>query len=153
MSQIEEYRNFTATSLGYLPVGESQPARMWGVMDATTTPPPAYPAISSHTASPIDYCGHVLDMTLAFKRLAAQWAAETMAVSSISDIVLNWSYQQIIGMGMEVVPLILKELMDNGGYWYWALSAITGQNPAHEGSTIRELRAAWIRWGLERRLI
>lgn len=90
-----------------------------------------------------------------FRRLADQWRLETLATSSITDIVLHPAYQQIIGMGSKALPFILRDLESEGGYWFWALQAITGHSLQPEGKQMssRELRDAWISWGRERGLL
>src|SRR5580692_3377864 len=65
-----------------------------------------------------------------FDKLASQWRHNTAFSSSVTEIVLDPSYQKIIGMGIAVVPLILQELQNEPDHWYWALAAITGANPA-----------------------
>ncbi len=37
--------------------------------------------------------------------------------------------QGIIGLGAVAVPLILQELKRDRADWFWALTAITGENP------------------------
>src|SRR5258708_786024 len=67
-----------------------------------------------------------------FDRLSRKWRAETRFVSSLTDIVLNSSYQGIIGMGDVALPLIMRDLETNGGYWFWALKHISGEDPLSE---------------------
>jgi hypothetical protein len=83
-----------------------------------------------------------------FKELAHHWRDETAFLSAPADIILNFNYQQIIGMGPDVVPLIIQELRDRGGYWYWALRAITGADPVlpDERGNFTRMKAAWLRW-------
>src|SRR5258707_2021163 len=64
-----------------------------------------------------------------FRRLADQWRSETRALSSDSDIVANFAYYQIIGMGERALPLIFDEMQAHGGRSFWALRAITGEDP------------------------
>ena len=48
-----------------------------------------------------------------------------------------------------MVPLILRDLRKNGGYWALALNAITGKNPVsdkHVGNPSK-VREDWIAWG------
>jgi len=70
-----------------------------------------------------------------------------MFMSSITQMAIHPSYQRIIGMGQPAVPLILKELQQNPSYWFWALGAITGQNPAEKAGTFDEVVEAWLKWG------
>ena len=64
-----------------------------------------------------------------FQRLAAVWLAETAYVSSSSDLVAHPAFQEIIGMGPAVIPLLLRELENRTGHWHRALRRITGANP------------------------
>ncbi len=82
-----------------------------------------------------------------FTKLAREWQQDTMFMSSITQMVIHPSYQRIIGMGQPAVPLILKELQQNPSYWFWALGAITGQNPAEKAGTFDEVVEAWLKWG------
>jgi hypothetical protein len=90
-----------------------------------------------------------------FRKLADAWRLQTAAVSSTSEIVSNFYYYQIIGLGEGVVPYILRELESKGGQWYLALRAITNENPVpdEEIGNIKKMKAAWLKWGRERGLI
>ena len=57
------------------------------------------------------------------------------------------AYQQIIGMGADAVPFILLEMEEHGGYWFWALSAITGQNPTRPNSSYEEAISVMVSMG------
>ncbi|PWU20449.1 MAG: hypothetical protein C5B50_03840 [Verrucomicrobia bacterium] len=63
---------------------------------------------------------------------------------------LHPAYQRIIGFGPVAIPLILRELEREPAHWFWALNAISGEDPAPEGSTFDEAAAAWLKWGRER---
>lgn len=52
------------------------------------------------------------------------------------------AYQQIIGMGREAVPLILRDLQRRPDHWCWALAHITGEDPVPA-----EVAEAWLDWG------
>jgi hypothetical protein len=88
-----------------------------------------------------------------FASLAAQWASETMLMSSIEAIVLNSAYQQIIGMGMAALPLILQELEREPAYWFWALAAIAREDPAVDAADFDDARERWLAWGRDRGLL
>src|SRR5437879_2039219 len=64
-----------------------------------------------------------------FEALSSRWHNETALLSSISEKAMHPAYQAIIGIGREAVPHILHELQKQPGHWFWALSAITGENP------------------------
>ena len=86
-----------------------------------------------------------------FLELAQRWRAEVRTVSSTTDRILNSAYQDIIGMGKAVLPLIFRELERNGGHWFWALRHITQENPAtpQDAGNIQKITEAWLRWGRE----
>ncbi len=69
------------------------------------------------------------DLERKFVDLASQWRKETSQMSIMSDVVSHSAYQQIIEMGFDVVPLILRELEKKSDHWFWALKCITGENP------------------------
>ncbi len=85
-----------------------------------------------------------------FRRLADTVHEECAHFSSIREIVLHPSYQQIVGMGPQVLPLILKELEDKPGHWFWALRAITREDPVlpdHRG-IVSEMARDWLNWAI-----
>lgn len=84
-----------------------------------------------------------------FTILKTEWESETALFSSVTDIALHPAYQQIIGMGKDVIPLMLAELKRKPGHWFWALKAITGEDPVlpEQRGLIKEMTAAWLRWG------
>jgi hypothetical protein len=59
------------------------------------------------------------------------------------------AYQRIIGMGPRVVPLILRELRRKPDHWFWALTAITGQDPIRpeDAGDILRMTQAWLDFG------
>ena len=84
-----------------------------------------------------------------FSNLEKEWKESTPMLSSITDIVMHPSYQQIIGMGPTAIPLIFLSMRRELGHWFWALVAITGENPVsieHRGK-IKEMTNAWLDWG------
>src|SRR5437764_721423 len=54
-----------------------------------------------------------------FNQLVTRWRDETKTVSSTTDRALHSAYQDIIGMGARVLPLIFREMRDRGGHWFW----------------------------------
>lgn len=64
-------------------------------------------------------------------------------------------YQHIIGMGWDAVPFLLVEMAREPDQWFWALEAITEENPVPQESRgrVREATEAWLAWGRERGLI
>ena len=58
-------------------------------------------------------------------------------------------YQRIIGMGIAAMPLILEEMQREPNQWFWALEAITEENPVPPDAAgrVRQMTDAWIDWG------
>ena len=86
-----------------------------------------------------------------FTKLVADWRRDTQYLSSTSAIATHPSYQRIIGLGPQAIPLILAQLQHEPGHWFWALTALTGENPvdpADQGRT-KAMTAAWLKWGAE----
>ncbi len=81
-----------------------------------------------------------------FEALAEQWRDETMMLSSPTKAAMHPSYQRIIGMGQPAVPLILQELERRPDHWFWALHAITGEDPAHSADNVDAVTDAWLNW-------
>src|SRR5476649_353725 len=84
-----------------------------------------------------------------FQRLAAEWKEQARYLSNTARMAMLPPYQRIIGMGMPVVPLILEDLRHEPHHWFWALEAITEQNPVPPESLgkIQEMANAWVQWG------
>ena len=109
-------------------------------------PEPTSAASSVRPTSP------VVSPRQAFSALAEEWRRETAPWSSVTDIVLHPAYQRIIGMGRAALPFILAELARQPDHWFWALRAITGENPVTDGDAgnLLRMRDAWVRLGQER---
>lgn len=90
-----------------------------------------------------------------FRRLAAEWKEQARYLSNSMRMAMLTPYQRIIGMGMPVVPLILEELRREPHHWFWALEAITEQNPvpAEALGKTQEMADAWVEWGKRQGLI
>ena len=90
-----------------------------------------------------------------FDRLKEEWINERPQGSDIAEMVIHPAYQRIIGMGPNVLPLILRELEQQPGHWFWALHAISGANPVPKDSEgdLGKMTNAWLHWGREMGLI
>ena len=86
-----------------------------------------------------------------FDRLADVWLEETAVISSSSQIVAHPAFQEIVGLGPAVIPLLLRELDKRTGHWHLALRRITGDDPVPpaERGDIGKMADAWLRWGKE----
>ncbi|MCK4830266.1 hypothetical protein KA005_81865, partial [bacterium] len=80
--------------------------------------------------------------------LVNKWKEETQFSSTVLEMSMNSNYQQIIGLGPNVIPLILERLSKNNEHWFWALKAITGESPVSEQSKgiVTEMAQAWLSW-------
>jgi hypothetical protein len=103
----------------------------------------------THDAITADSQRRRLSMEKTFSRLRDDWKQTRGPLSSITQLVLHPSYQSIIGLGLEVVPYILKEMSETLDHWFWALKAITGEDPIREEQrgNLEEMTRAWLSWG------
>ena len=84
-----------------------------------------------------------------FRQLAERGWSETRFLSSPTAIATHPAYQRIIGLGPQVIPLILTEMATTPGQWFWALAALTGENPVADSDRgdVAAMTAAWLAWG------
>jgi hypothetical protein len=84
-----------------------------------------------------------------FPQLVADWKERSRHMSNSAQMAMLPPYQKIIGMGRDAVPLILEELRREPDQWFWALEAITDENPVPPGAAgqVRLMAQAWIEWG------
>ncbi|MBC7553968.1 MAG: hypothetical protein H7257_08315 [Taibaiella sp.] len=90
-----------------------------------------------------------------FIALAEKWKDETGVYSTTYQKVINDSYLDIIALGREVVPFILKDMEHGQGHWHTALKALTRDNPVPETDLNKstKIREAWLNWGRNKNLI
>jgi len=86
-----------------------------------------------------------------FQQCLSEWKSESQFLSSSVKMAMLHSYQRIIGLGPAVIPLILIELARDPDHWFWALEALTGENPAANcpPGDITSMTNAWLAWGSE----
>jgi hypothetical protein len=87
-----------------------------------------------------------------FIRLRDLWKSQRGPESSTTRLMMHPAYQKIIGMGPAVVPLLLRELEHEPDNWFWALRAITEEDPVPpetrgDGGAMAR---AWLNWARER---
>jgi hypothetical protein len=84
-----------------------------------------------------------------FNDLVQQWLTETRGISSINQMSMHSAYQQIIGMGKDAIPLLLREIERRSGHWFWALKSISREDPVapEQRGKIKEMTHAWLDWG------
>ena len=94
----------------------------------------------------------VQEAEIKFQSLVEAWRLERGAKASITEAAMCPAYQSLLGMGPDVVPLLLKQLRSEGDkpdHWFWALKAITGADPvsANDRGNLKRMAAAWLEWG------
>jgi hypothetical protein len=83
-----------------------------------------------------------------FQKLAGSWKSAVQFLSDTNDICTHPAYQEIIGMGPVALPYIFAELKREPGQWFWALKAITGEDPVpgqHLGN-LDLMAKDWLAW-------
>lgn len=85
-----------------------------------------------------------------FTQLAKTWKEDIAHLSNMTTRVMHPAYQRIIGMGRVAIPFILEEFQKGElDDWFWALYAITGENPITEeiAGNMEKMAEAWLQWG------
>jgi hypothetical protein len=84
-----------------------------------------------------------------FKSHAEKWERETAFLSATPMRVLHDSYQSIMAMGPDVVPLLLADLQTTRRHWFWALRHLTNVDPVPEKyrGNVDKMIEAWVDWG------
>lgn len=90
-----------------------------------------------------------------FEKHADEWKTRTAHLSTLSQRIMHPSYQRIIGLGRDALPLIIERLSTHPDHWFWALRSISGEDPVRREDEGRfgAMRDAWIRWGRNRGLV
>ena len=84
-----------------------------------------------------------------FKSLASEWREDTKVVSSMTAIITHPAYLRIIGLGPDVLSLVLRDLEATNAHWFVALKALTGENPVptEAAGRVKAMATAWLNWG------
>lgn len=91
---------------------------------------------------------HVYEL---FTRYKSKWEEDTKFSSSVTDIVEHPSYLKIIRLGKKVLPYIIEDLFATNNHWFYALEAITGENPIppqHAGDIV-QMKGDWLNWAVD----
>lgn len=93
-----------------------------------------------------------LELQRRFEKLAAEWREDTEFDSAPSALFMHPAYQEIIGFGPAVLPLLFRDLEETGSFWFWALRSITGENPIPQADRgdIPRVAEHWLNWGREK---
>jgi hypothetical protein len=107
------------------------------------------PDMASLPVRPTPAAPHVETFEESFRRLESQWEAETVYLSSSTDIEQHPAFQEILRLGPAVVPFMLRDLEERPRLWVWALPAITGADPvpAADRGNIARMSQVWLSWG------
>ncbi|MDH4202999.1 MAG: hypothetical protein OEV87_08900 [Phycisphaerae bacterium] len=89
------------------------------------------------------------DYVKRYNELSEKWKDEICHFSTNVDMFFHPKYQQIIGMGPKIIPLLLNELKNPSVHWFWALNSITGEDPVpqEKKGDISEMAKSWLKWG------
>jgi hypothetical protein len=82
-----------------------------------------------------------------FASLVKQWNEETFALSSLTKKYNHPAYVRIMAMGKEGISMVLKELQQSGGRWFYALKFMAGENISEGIDNFEDAKAAWLEWG------
>jgi len=108
----------------------------------------ATPLTAPEKVSSVPHTPEANALAQRFQDLSVRWRRETALQSSVNAIAMHPAYQQIIGLGKPALPLIFQELRREPDHWFWALGAITGENPVpddHAGD-LEAMADDWLSW-------
>ena len=114
---------------------------------------PGVPSITTDLAFPPTISA-VSPVVEDFRKLRDQWKKRPPFLSARNSCALP-EYMKIIGLGKQVLPLILQELNSDRDEWYCALEAIARVNPipTQDYGRPAAMRTAWLKWGKSEGLI
>jgi hypothetical protein len=87
-----------------------------------------------------------------FREQAERWKKDTQHWSSVTKMLAHPSYLRIVGLareatGNEIERLLLEELEAEPDYWFYALTAVTGEDPVQPQDDFDGAVNAWLEWG------
>lgn len=90
----------------------------------------------------------LVGLEVRFHSLVDVWKQSCPPSSSIEQLATHSAYQQIIGMGPDALVFVLREMEQSPNHWFWALRAITGENPVQPANrgNLRAMAADWFAW-------
>ena len=88
------------------------------------------------------------DLQQEFDRLAKEANDASWADSSMRRFLEHPSYLQILEMGAEAIPMILRRMEEGRGHWFHAMMVLTGATPVPDESRgrIQEMNRIWLEW-------
>ena len=89
------------------------------------------------------------DLETRFKELAKVYEEETRFLSFTKRD--HPAMVEVIALGPEAVPIILRHMRDSNPHWFYAVAAITGAAPVKDENRgrVRLMVEDWLRWGRE----
>lgn len=86
-----------------------------------------------------------------FRRLSGIWQRDTAYLSSMDEARNHPAYQEIVGLGPAVIPLLLRDLEAHHTHWFAALHALTHAEPigTDDAGNIPNMVNAWLVWAKE----
>lgn len=107
--------------------------------------------LSAHDEAKYSFDHKGINQTVKFRfeKLSSEWQAASSLCSSLLEMATLPSYQQIIGMGRPAISYILRELSRQPDHWFWALKAISGEDPVQpeDRGDLQKMTQAWLVWG------
>lgn len=90
-----------------------------------------------------------------FNRLAREWSASVGNISSLTAMVGHPKYREVVKLGWDVVPFLLRDLQQNKRFWLPALAEITTIRPydPRDVGNSKRMTDSWIKWGKKKQLI
>ena len=87
-----------------------------------------------------------------FAGLAERWWLEAGGRSISTQMMDSDAFREIVALGEQIVPLILREMEHSHMHWHLALREITGEHPesAVQPGKIDQVCGAWLDWGRQR---
>jgi len=106
-------------------------------------------AVALHRNGPPQSSSARLDLDDELSALARAWRDARGATSSSLKAAMHPAYQRIIGKGSAAVPFLLRQLRERPDHWFWALMAITGEDPVapEQRGNLPQMADAWLAWG------
>jgi hypothetical protein len=111
--------------------------------------------VGKHVMPSLDLPVVTADDETQFRQLADVWIKETGPLSDPISKYMHPSHLKIIGMGIKVLPLILREVEIMSGHWFVALDAVSPVNPVtpQDERSLDRITEAWLAWGRTEELI
>jgi hypothetical protein len=96
-----------------------------------------------------------VDIATRFYRLADEWEHTVGSSSSLTAMTKHPIYREIVKMGWQVVPYMLRDLEKPHGFWFPALDEITGIRPydRSDAGNYKKMTKAWVQWGKRKQFI